>query len=206
MAVSLGVAFAIVNAVIASLLINARILFASGRDGAWNRLVNEVFTRLHLKYDSPWAAMLVTGAAGVACCFIPLHVLLVLNGMGVVVTYVSLCVAVIIGRLSGASRHARYRMPMFPLAPIVGLLALAGVVGASWLDRDVGRPSLLVTLAVMVLFAGYYLWRRRRSGFAWSLSGPGRGHYRRSQLAHEISKPQAVDDFAKPEIASGRLP
>lgn len=170
-AVSVGVAFAIVNAVIASLLINARILYSSGRDGAWHRAVNDVFTRLHLRFDSPWAAMLVTGAAGVACCFIPLKVLLVLNGMGIVVTYVSMCVAVIAGRLNGASRHAHYRMPLFPLAPIVGLLALAGVAAAGWLDEQVGRPSLLFTLAVMVLFGGYYLWRRRMGGFAWSMSG-----------------------------------
>ncbi|HEY1881011.1 MAG TPA: APC family permease [Caulobacteraceae bacterium] len=170
-AVSLAVAFAIVNAVIASLLINARILYASGRDGAWNHLVNDIFTRLHVRFDSPWAAMLVTGAAGVACCFIPLKVLLVLNGMGVVVTYVSMCVAVIAGRLNGSSRHAHYRMPFFPVAPIVGLMALAGVVAAGWIDAEVGRPSLLVTFAEMALFGGYYLWRRRSGGFAWALSG-----------------------------------
>jgi amino acid transporter len=170
-AVSLAVAFAIVNAVIASLLINARILYSSGRDGAWHHAVNDIFTRLHLRFDSPWAAMLVTGAAGVACCFIPLKVLLVLNGMGVVVTYVSMCVSVIAGRLNGSSRHAHYRMPLFPVAPVVGLLALAGVVAAGWIDAEVGRPSLLATFAEMVLFGGYYLWRRRSDGFAWAMSG-----------------------------------
>ena len=92
--------------------------------------------------------------------------------MGVVVTYASLCVAVIAGRFNRTSAHAQYRMPLFPMAPAVGLLALAGVVAASWMDPDTGRPSLLVTLAVMALFGGYYLWRRQGAGFAWSLSGP----------------------------------
>jgi len=171
-AVSLGVALAIVNAVIASLLINARILYASGRDGAWHGAVNNLFTQLHLSFDSPWAAMLATGAAGIACCFIPFHLLLVLNGMSVVGTYISLCVSVIVARVSGASAHAAYRMPLFPLAPAVGLAALAGVVAANWTDIDVGRPSLLATLATMVLFAAFYFVRRRTSGFAWALAGP----------------------------------
>jgi len=171
-AVSLGVALAIVNAVIASLLINARILYASGRDGAWHGAVNDLFTRLHLRFDSPWAATLATGVAGIACCFIPFHLLLVLNGMSVVVTYLSLCVSVIVARISGASAHAAYRMPLFPLAPAVGLAALAGVVAANWTDTDVGRPSLLATMATMVLFAALYLLRRRTGRFAWALAGP----------------------------------
>jgi amino acid transporter len=191
-AVSLAIAFAILNAVIASLLINARILFASGRDGAWHHGVNDLFTRLHLKFDSPWVAMLVTGAMGIACCFIPLHLLLVLNGMGVVVTYASLCLSAIVGRRTGASAHARYRMPLFPLAPVVGLLALAGVVTASWMDPDTGRPSLLVTLGVMILFGGYYWLRRRDPRFAWAMTGPESS----SQAAHEISTAAAVDDSA----------
>ncbi|MGH7022420.1 MAG: APC family permease [Caulobacteraceae bacterium] len=171
-AVSLGVALAIVNAVIASLLINARILFASGRDRAWHGAVNGAFTRLHPRFASPWIATLATGAAGVGACFIPFHLLLVLNGMAVVATYISLCAAAVVARLSGASAHAPYRMPLFPLAPAVGLVALAGVVAANWSDPDVGRPSLIATLAVMILFALYYLLRRSAGGLAWTLTGP----------------------------------
>jgi len=170
--VSLGVALAIINAVIATLLVNARILYSSGRDGAWHTLVNDLFTRLHLKFDSPWVATLVAGAACAASCFIPLHLLLVINGTGVTFIYLSLALAVIAGRLTGASAHAPYRMPLFPLAPVVAIVALLGVLAANWTDPDVGRPSLLATLAIMVAFAGYYLLRRRRGGFAWSLAAP----------------------------------
>jgi len=171
-AVSLGVALAIVNAVIASLLINARILYASARDKAWHEAVNGAFTRLHGRYDSPWIATLCTGAAGIACCFIPFHLLLVLNGMNVVAIYISLCAAVIVGRVTCASAHAPYKSPLFPLAPAVGLVALVGVVAANWGDPDIGRPSLIATVAVMVLFGAYYVVRRRTGGLAWALSGP----------------------------------
>jgi amino acid transporter len=171
-AVSLGVALAIINAVIATLLVNARILYSSGRDAAWHSAVNSLFTRLHLRFDSPWAATFVSGAAGVACCFIPLHMLLVINGTGVAFIYISLALAVIVGRITGASAHARYRMPLFPLAPAVALVSLLGVLAANWTDTDVGRPSLLATLAIMAAFAVYYAIRRNTGGFRWKLSGP----------------------------------
>jgi amino acid transporter len=168
---SLGVALAIINAVIATLLVNARILYSSGRDGAWHNLVNDLFTRLHVRFDSPWAATLVSGAFCAASCFIPLHMLLVINGTGVTFIYLSLALAVIVARLTGTSAHAPYRMPLFPLAPAVALISLVGVLGANWMDPDVGRPSLLVLLSVMAVFAGYYLLRRRGGRFSWSLAG-----------------------------------
>ena len=171
-AVSLGIALAIINAVIASLLINARILYASGRDQAWHRRANWAFTRLHPKFDSPWAAMLTTGAMGVAVCFVPFHLLLVLNGMNVVAIYISLCLALIVGRMTGSSAHAHYRAPLYPLGPVVVLVALAGVIAANWADPDVGRPSLIVTVGELVVFGAYYLFMRRRGALAWTLSGP----------------------------------
>jgi amino acid transporter len=171
-AVSLGVAFAIINAVIASVLITGRILYSTGRDLAWHGAVNHAFTRLHPKFDSPWIAMLITGAVGVGFCFIPFHLLLVFNGMAVVATYIALCLAAIAARITGASAHAPYRMPLFPLAPVVGLIALAGVVWANWIDPTLGRPSLLATAGVMIAFGAYYLLRKAAGGFAWTLSGP----------------------------------
>ena len=51
-----------------------------------------------------------------------------LTGASVVVMYALLCVAVLVGRLTGRTAHAPYRMPLFPLAPSVGLMALLYVL------------------------------------------------------------------------------
>jgi amino acid transporter len=171
-AVSLGVALAIVNAVIAIVLINARFFYSSGRDRAWHGGVNAALTRLHPRFHSPWVANLAAGAVGIAACFIPFHLLLVLNGTGVVVMYALLCLGAIAGRRTGSTAHGPYRMPLYPLAPVLGLAALVYVLYANWMDPAVGRPSLIATLLITLAAIAYYLALRRRRGGAWAMTGP----------------------------------
>jgi len=169
-AVSLGVAFAIVNAMIAIALINARQLYAAARDGVWPAAWNRVLGAVHPRFGSPWIAALVMGAATAACCLLDLHLLVMLTANGLVLVYAGVSVAVVAGRLTGRTDRGDYRMPLFPLAPAVALIALAAVVWADMADPEVGRPSLLANLAVMTLFGVYYgVYLRRRGG--WALRG-----------------------------------
>jgi amino acid transporter len=170
--VSLGIALAIVNAVIATVLINARFLFSSGRDGVWHGWFNTALTSVHGRFQSPWVATVMAGLSAAATCFIPFRILLVMNGTGVVVMYLLLCLGAIAGRITGATAHAGYRMPLFPLAPVFGVLALGYVIYANWIDPEVGRPSLLVSVALIVLATAYFLILRRSRGVAIVLNGP----------------------------------
>jgi amino acid transporter len=170
--VSLGIALAIVNAVIAIVLINARFFYSSGRDRVWHLSMNAWLVRVHGRFDSPWVATFVAGATGIAACFIPFHFLLVLNGAGVVVMYFFLCLGALAGRITGATRHAAYRMPLFPLAPVFGLLVLLYVLYANWIDQDVGRPSLIANLVMMAGAGLYYVVLRRQRGAAWAPERP----------------------------------
>jgi amino acid transporter len=171
--VSLGIALAIVNAVIATVLINARFLFSSGRDGVWHGTFNGALVRVHGRFDSPWVATMLAGVSATLTCFVPFHLLLVMNGTGVVVMYVLLCLGVIAGRMTGATAHAAFRMPLFPLGPAFALVALAYVIYANWADPQVGRPSLIFSLALLTLAAGYFLVLRRRRGGVLAMSGVG---------------------------------
>ena len=170
--ISLGVALAIVNAVIAIVLVNARFFYSSGRDRVWHAVGNAALIRLHGRFHSPWVATLLAGTLGIASCFIPFHFLLVLNGTGLVVMYALLCLAAIKGRQRGSTAHGAYRMPLYPLPPLLGLLALTYVIYNNFLDRDVGRPSLIATLVVTILATVYYLALRHRRGPEWAMRGP----------------------------------
>ena len=167
---ALGVVVAIVNAVIACILACARFFYSTGRDGSWGRPVDRWLASIHPRFGSPWVATLVTGGVGVACCFLPLTLLLVLSGTGLVAIYAGIALAAIAGRRSGATAHAPYRMPLYPLAPVVTLLALAYVVWTSWLDPEEGRPGLLMTAAQIAASAAYYRFVLRRRG-GWTARG-----------------------------------
>jgi amino acid transporter len=169
-AISLGVAFAIINAMIAISLINARQLYASARDGVWPAAWNRWIGAVHPRFGSPWIAALIMGAATAACCLLDLHLLVMLTANGLVVIYAGVSIAAIAGRINGTTSGGHYRMPLFPLAPVAALLALAAVVWADLVDPEVGRPSLVANLAFMAVFAAYYLvYLRRRGG--WTLRG-----------------------------------
>ncbi|GAA5157032.1 APC family permease [Pseudonocardia eucalypti] len=164
--VSLGIAVAIVNAVLAILLMVARMLFSSGRDQAWPAPMSAGLRALHPRFGTPWVATLVAGAIAAAVCFLDEKLLLVLTGTALVVVYFVLCVAALNGRRTGSTAHGSYRMPLFPLPPLLAMAALAYVGYVSATDPEIGRPSLIVTAVVLVVAAAYYLlWVRRRGGW-----------------------------------------
>ena len=163
-AVAVGVVIAIVNAVIACILACARFFYSTARDGAWGRPVDRWMSAVHPRLGSPWIGTLLVGGVGVACCFLPLTLLLVLSGTGLVAIYAGIALAAIAGRRSGATAHAPYRMPLYPAAPVLTLVALAYVVWTSWQDVAEGRPGLLMTAAQIALSAGWYWFVVRRRG------------------------------------------
>lgn len=165
--VAVGVAVAIVNAVIACTLACARFFFGTARDRCWGGPVDRALAAIHPRLGTPWIGTLAVGAVGVACCFLPLRLLLVLSGTGLVAIYAGIALAAVAGRQSGATAHAPYRMPLYPLAPAVTLLALAYVVWTSWLDVEEGRPGLIVTAVQIAGSTAYYRWVLRPRG--WSV-------------------------------------
>ncbi|MGY4395929.1 amino acid transporter [Sphingomonas sp. UYAg733] len=169
--VSIGVVIAIVNAVIACILACARFFYGTARDGSWGRPIDRWMTVIHPRFGSPWVGTLLVGGIGMACCFLPLQLLLVLSGTGLVAIYAGICLAAISGRRSGKTAHAHYRMPWYPIAPIVTLIALTYVIWTSWLDREEGRPGLIMTGVQILGSAAYYWFVLRRRG-AWDVQIP----------------------------------
>jgi amino acid transporter len=169
--VAIVVVIAIVNAAIVTVLACARFFWCTGRDRVWGARFDVFIGAIHPKWQSPWAATLLVGAIGVACCFINLKFMLILNGGGLIVTYAAISIAAIVGRRDNTTAHGFYRMPLFPLAPVFTLLALAYVVYTNWLDLEQGRPAIIATAAQIVLAAGYYWFVLRRRG-AWQVQDP----------------------------------
>jgi amino acid transporter len=177
--ISLGIALAILNANIASILLVARLLYSSGRDHVWSKGLNHALSRVHERFHSPWIATIACGVLASLACFIDMNLLLVITGTSLVVIYASLCVAVMVGRRKGKTgiktgKKRLYRMPLYPLPPLLALVMLGYVIYANTLDPDIGRPSLWATGGMMALSAAYYFLILRRRG-DWVLRGPKEG-------------------------------
>ena len=171
-ALSVGVGLAMVNAVIATVLLTARQLYSTGRDRTWGSRIDGPLARVRPKLQSPWAATLVAGALAAGLCFLPLELLLIATGTGTALVYAALCVALLQGRRSGATVHGRHRAPLGPALPLVTLLALAGVLWADLLDPEEGRPGLLIALGVGLAFAVWHQVVVRRRPGGWTLRAP----------------------------------
>ncbi len=169
--VAIGVVIAIVNAAIVTVLASARFFWCTGRDAVWGYRFDIFIGAIHPRWGSPWVATLVIGLVGVICCFISLKFLLILNGGGLIATYAAISLAAIAGRRSGATGHAIYKMPLFPIAPWFVLLALAGVVYANLMDPEEGRPGMIATAAQIVGAMIYYWVLVKRRG-AWIVREP----------------------------------
>ena len=152
---SLAVALAIFNAMIAVALMAGRQLYSTGRDGLWPAAANRALARIHPRFASPWVATLVMGAAALVACFADPHVLVLILGNGNVAVYAGLCLAALVGRRSGTTAHGEFRMPLFPVPPLFGLIFLAGVVGFDLID-PAGRSGLIATVAAITIALIYY--------------------------------------------------
>lgn len=163
--VALGVALAIVNAIIAWVLACARFFYGTARDGSWGRPLDRWLLTLHPRWNSPWLGTLLIGGVGMALCLLPLRLLEVWSGAGLIAIYLGIALAAVVARRRGQTGRDGYRMPLYPLAPAVTFVALGLITWATWLDPDEGRPALVATAAQIALSAAYYRWVLRPRGW-----------------------------------------
>jgi hypothetical protein len=76
------------------------------------------------------------------------------------------------GRHSGRTGTRGYRMPLYPLIPVLGIFIVIGEVAAQWADRDVGRPSLFIWLGIYAFSYLYYRFVLMRRPEGWRMEGP----------------------------------
>lgn len=169
--VSLGIAIAVINAVLAGVLTTGRQLYCSARDRSWPDWINRSLVRVHPGLRTPVVATLLGGGASALCLWlVPFSVLLIVSGAYVLVLYLLVGSAALAGRINRSTRNAEYRMPWWPLAPIATMLATAVVIYeslvAAWLP-------VVVAFGIFVIgFPYYFLYLKPRAADRWTLPEP----------------------------------
>jgi len=170
-AVSVGIALAIVNAVIAVIIQIARLVYASARDRSWPGPVDDVLGRIHPRFRSPVNATLLVGVlSALTAAFIPLTWLITATGASVALVYLVVGACALRLRRAGCAVSRGYRMPLWPLPPV---LLVAGML---YVCVEVGRdaPSQLVIglVTVGIGVAYYFGFIHPRRGDRWTLPDP----------------------------------
>lgn len=169
--VSVGIAIAIINAVIAIVLQIARLLFASGRDRSWPGPIDRVLETVHPRLRTPVAATMAVGVfAALAAAFVPLDLLITATGGSVVIVYLMVALSALRLRRAGAPASRGYRMPLWPAPPLI-VIGVVGyvcyqVITSAWTQLAVALGTMLVG----ALYYRVYLYPRR--GERWSLPDP----------------------------------
>jgi amino acid transporter len=166
--ISLGITLAIVNAVIAIVIQFGRVLYSSGRDRAWPGPVNKLMSSVSPRFNTPWFGTALVGVCGaVICLTVSLSQIIVLTGATLVLNYGIVAIGALAGRATGATRDSPYRMPLWPLPPLLAIAALG------YITTKQTHTSLRVTGITALIGLVYWavvIWPQR--GRAWNLKNP----------------------------------
>ncbi|MCL6548282.1 MAG: APC family permease [Alicyclobacillus sp.] len=158
--VIIGVMLAIFNATIAINLNFGRILYSTARDAAWPPALNRWLLRLHPRWQTPWVATLAVGVVGGLLCFASKFLLLItFTSVLIVVMYALVAISALVSRVRSRRNGdvLPYRMPLWPVPPVVALL---GIIVAL---TQQSHKDLLIALAIFLAASGYYwAYLRRR--------------------------------------------
>ncbi len=171
-AVSVSLALAIFNAIVATIMAYGRFLYATGRDQVWPGMINKPLARLHPRLHSPVAAIVALGLCATAMMLLGEDRLLILSAGENIVEYPLIAAAVVLGRRLGKIGMT-FKAPLHPVLPILALAAAVCFILADWLDPDAGRPSLLFLMALVIASAAYYRVMMHRRPRNWGTAGLG---------------------------------
>ncbi len=149
----IGIALAIINAIIAIMLQSGRLLFAAARDKSLPPAVAHPLARISARTGMPITATVVSGVIALLACLAPFDLLINATGSTVSVVYAFIAIAALIVRRTKAPANV-YRMPLWPAAPLLAIVTIATVFVLA-----VSDPAQWISLSiafVIVIFGFLY--------------------------------------------------
>ncbi len=171
--VSLGIAIAVINAVIAIMLQGGRLLYSLARDRAWPDLVGGPLASVHPRLRTPLVATLTMGVATLLVGrLVSLNTLTLATGSTLVVLYVLVALSALFGRIRGTTGAAPYRMRGWPYVPL-GVVTIMLYVSYESVKAD-WCPVTIAVGMLAVGYAYYYTYLHPRRADRWTMPDPVR--------------------------------
>lgn len=163
--VSLAISLAIFNAVLACIISLARVIYSSGRDKAWPGVVNEMLTTISPRFKTPWVATSIIGGIGaILTATSSVAALVTFTGVLLAAEYALIAFAALYSRIVQKDVNRPYRMPLWPLPPLVAL------VGTIWTLSLQSASDLMIAAGILVATLIYYfVYLQPRGGTHWQM-------------------------------------
>jgi APA family basic amino acid/polyamine antiporter len=133
-----------------------RIFMVMARDG----LLPSVFARIHSRFQTPHVSTWITGMiVALGCSLLTPDQAIGLTNIGTLFAFILVSVGVIVLRVREPNRHRPFRVPLYPLTPILSALACLGLVMGLELSNWL---RLVIWLAVgLVVYFSYGIKRSK---------------------------------------------
>jgi APA family basic amino acid/polyamine antiporter len=118
--VAAGALTGITSVLLVMMLSQPRVLLAMARDGL---LPRGFFGAVHHRFRTPWKSTILTGCfVATMAAFLPLRILAEMTNIGTLFAFVIVCAAVLIMRRTNPDAERPFRVPLYPIVPILGIL------------------------------------------------------------------------------------
>ena len=162
--VDLGAVLGLASVMLVMLLGQSRIFYAMSRDG----LLPPFFSRIHPRYHTPFVPQLVIGAVvSIPAALFPITALGHMVNIGTLLAFVIVCASVIVLRVRQPDLPRSFKVPFYPVTPILGVLSSLGLMLFLPLET---WERLFIWLALGL--AIYLLWGRRHSKVGALIGAP----------------------------------
>jgi amino acid transporter len=172
----IGVIVALFNAMLSLLMYFGRGVYTTGRDGAWPMPVNRVVGRLN-RFRAPGTGIILLAIpAGILVLTSALNFLIIFAGTVIAAVYFCIGMAALYSRRGMRSEPRPYKMPLWPLPPLV-VIGFTAVALATQEMKYLIAELVLIGLA-LAAWAGSKKWSapdgsRRRTGRPRPRAGVG---------------------------------
>lgn len=153
-AMSIGAILAFVSTANAGIMSASRYLLALSRDG----LLPSALSRVSRRFQTPHAALGVTGAVILVSLFLDLYVLVEAASTVLILTYILSCLSIIVLRESGLQNYRpAFRAPLYPW------LQIGGIVGFGFVIFEMGEPAYFISAGLILAgFLCFWFYGRKR--------------------------------------------
>ncbi len=124
-----------------------RVFYTMSGDG----LIPRVFSTIHQRFRTPATGTIIVGIiAAIFAGFMSLDALSALTNVGSLAAFAMVCLTVIVLRVNSPKLHRPFRVPLYPLTPILGALMCLFLV-MSLMAHDATRNFFLIYLGLGVV-------------------------------------------------------